>query len=391
MFCRELETTTRAQDVFELIDNFFQGNKLEWKDLCGVCSDGAPAMLGSRSGFQKLVKAKSPEVTGVHCVIHRQALACKTMPPQLLEMMSTIIKIVNFIKSSALNTRLFRELCENMTASHQTLLFYTQVRWLSKGNVLKRVQILLSEIKVFLDQNAKHEFLAMISDERSEELLAYLVNIFDRINSLNLSLQGKNKYIFDLKEKLNAYQMKLQNWKRKIENGNICMFEGLSEFVEKKDSELDEDNKGIIIEHLTAMEYELSHYFPECGDIEFTLLRNPFIVSPQTIPDNNDQAQDELIELINDGSAKEVFEREELSTFWSLLKDSYPTLTRIVLRKLLPFATTYLCESSFSTLLQLKTNTRNRLKVEDDLRCALSTTEPEIQELVKQKQLHPSH
>ena len=73
------------------------------------------------------------------------------------------------------------------------------------------------------------------------------------------------------------------------------------------------------------------------------------------------------------------------------MKDSYPTLTRIVLRKLLPFATTYLCESSFSTLLQLKTNTRNRLKVEDDLRCALSTTEPEIQELVKQKQLHPSH
>ena len=60
LFCRELETTTRAQDVFELIDNFFQGNKLEWKDLCGVCSDGAPAMLGSRSGFQKLVKDKSP-------------------------------------------------------------------------------------------------------------------------------------------------------------------------------------------------------------------------------------------------------------------------------------------------------------------------------------------
>ncbi|KAI6658782.1 hypothetical protein LOD99_15107 [Oopsacas minuta] len=137
LFCRELETTTRAQDVFELIDNFFQDNKLEWKDLCGVCSDGAPAMLGSRSGFQKFVKDKSPEVTGVHCVIHRQALACKTMLPHLLEMMSTIIKIVNFIKSSALNTRLFRELFEDMTASHQTLLFYTQVRWHSKGDVLK--------------------------------------------------------------------------------------------------------------------------------------------------------------------------------------------------------------------------------------------------------------
>ena len=98
LFCRELQTTTKAHDVFKLIDNFFQDNKLEWKDLCRVCSDGAPAMLGSRSGFQKLVKDKSPVVTGVHCVIHRQALACKTMPTQLLVMMSTIIKIVNFIK-----------------------------------------------------------------------------------------------------------------------------------------------------------------------------------------------------------------------------------------------------------------------------------------------------
>ena len=278
-----------------------------------------------------------------------------------------------------------------MTATHKTLLFYTQVRWLSKGNVLKRVLILLPEIKVFLDQHAKHEFLAIITDERSELLLTYLVDIFDRINSLNLSLQGKDKYIFDLSDKLKAFQMKLQNWKRKIEYGNISMFEELSEYVETRDIKLDEDTKGTINEHITAMEYEFSHYFPECGDIDFTLLRNPFIISPLTIPDSNDRAQDELIELINDGSAKEVFEREELSTFWSLMKDSYPTLTRIVLRKLLPFATTYLCESSFSTLLQIKTSTRNRLKVEDDLRCALSTTEPVIRDLVKQKQSHPSH
>ena len=117
-------------------------------------------------------------------MIHRQALACKTMPPQLFEMMSTIIKTVNFIKSSALNTRLFRKLCEDMTATHKTLLFYTQVSWLSKGNVLKRVLILLPEIKLFLDQHAKHEFLAIITDERIELLLTNLVDIFDRINSL---------------------------------------------------------------------------------------------------------------------------------------------------------------------------------------------------------------
>ena len=188
LLCRELETTTKAQDVFELINRFFQENNIEWKNLCGVCTDGAPAMLGSRSGFQKLVKDRSPEVTSIHCMIHRQALACKTMPSQLLTVMTLVIKIVDFIKSSALNTRLFRELCEGMTASHQTLLFHTQVRWLSKGKVLKRVLELLPEIKIFLDQHGKHEFLAQIDDPRIAVFLIYLVDIFERINTLNLSL-----------------------------------------------------------------------------------------------------------------------------------------------------------------------------------------------------------
>ena len=49
------------------------------------------------------------------------------------------------------------------------------------------------------------------------------------------------------------------------------MFEELSEYVETKDFKLDEDTRGTIIEHFTAMEYEFSHYFPECGDIDFTL------------------------------------------------------------------------------------------------------------------------
>ncbi|KAI6658783.1 hypothetical protein LOD99_15108 [Oopsacas minuta] len=124
------------------------------------------------------------------------------------------------------------------------------------------------------------------------------------------------------------------------------MFEGLSELFEKKDIRLDKDTKGTIMEHLAAMESEFPIIFLKWC-IEFNLLRNPFIVSLQTMPDKNDWAQDELIELINDGSAEEVFEREELSTFWSLMKDSYPTLTRIVLRKPLPFATTYLGESVF--------------------------------------------
>ena len=43
--------------------------------LVGSSTDGAPAMLGRKSGFQARVKAVSP--SSVHCFLHRFALAAK--------------------------------------------------------------------------------------------------------------------------------------------------------------------------------------------------------------------------------------------------------------------------------------------------------------------------
>ena len=95
------------------------------------------------------------------------------------------------------------------------------------------------------------------------------------------------------------------------------MFERLSEYFENIDAELDNDSKTMISEHLTTLDEEFSHYYPERKDsTDLKLLRNHFTTSPQTIPDNNDRAQDELIDLIHGVSAKELFEREVLSSFW---------------------------------------------------------------------------
>ena len=48
-----------------------------------MCTDGAPNMLGSRSGFLALVKRKNPAMAGIHCIIHREGLASKTLPAAL--------------------------------------------------------------------------------------------------------------------------------------------------------------------------------------------------------------------------------------------------------------------------------------------------------------------
>ena len=63
----------------------------------------------------------------------------------------------------------------------------------------------------------------------------------------------------------------------------------------------------------------------------------------------------------------------------------------IALRVLVPFASTYLCEAGFSTIVNIKTKTRNRLDVEDDMRLALTNARPRISKLDAQMQHQASH
>ena len=57
------------------LTEFFESEGLDWDNLCGICTDRAPAMLGSQSCFVTRVKQKAPNAIPLHCMIHRQALA----------------------------------------------------------------------------------------------------------------------------------------------------------------------------------------------------------------------------------------------------------------------------------------------------------------------------
>ena len=61
-------------------------------------------------------------------MIHKAAFVSKTIPKRLHECMSVVIKVANYVKSSALNTRLFSKLCKDMDADHTELLYHIQVR-----------------------------------------------------------------------------------------------------------------------------------------------------------------------------------------------------------------------------------------------------------------------
>ena len=194
LFCQPLETTSKAVDIFQMLIDFFDktelSSELSWSKLVGVCTNGAPAKIGANSGLISLVKQKNPAIQGTHCMIHKAALVSKTIPKRLHEHMFVVIKVVNFVKSSALNTRLFSKLCKDMDVDHTALLYYTQVRWLSKGNMLSRIFELREEVKLFLVAKQNHDLLLALGGDGFSTYLACLADIFEALNQLNKKLQG---------------------------------------------------------------------------------------------------------------------------------------------------------------------------------------------------------
>jgi len=99
-------------------------------------------------------------------------------------------------------------------------------------------------------------------------------------------------------------------------------------------------------------------------------ISNPFIFrsGESTLPARQ---EDQLLDIANDGSLKCIFHTTTLPMFWMKVLPEYPDLAIKALKTLLPFSTSYLCESAFSVMAASKTKPLNRLDVRDTLRVPL--------------------
>ena len=190
LFCKMVPGRTTGEQIFNILDNFMTETKLNWENCVAVCTDGAAAMTGRKSGVVARIKRMNPQIVATHCMLHREALASKDMAPDLHSVLSTVVHdVVNYVKSRPLQSRLFSQLCNEMGAGHDTLLFHSEVRWLSRGKVLQRVFELRTELCDFL-KDAKPTTAMLLSDPKWVAQLAYLADMFNILNELNLSMHG---------------------------------------------------------------------------------------------------------------------------------------------------------------------------------------------------------
>jgi len=98
--------------------------------------------------------------------------------------------------------------CNEMGAKFDTLLYHTEIRWLSRGKVLNRIFELRDEITLFLElrYTKKEEgLLRKIKDQHFIRIVAYLVDIFNEINNFNTTLQGSATNIITYMDKIDRF------------------------------------------------------------------------------------------------------------------------------------------------------------------------------------------
>ena len=174
-------------------------------------------------GFVARVRHQNPNVFVMHCMNHREALVFKTLPTKLHSVMKQVIEVVNFIKARPLQNRLFTQLCQEMDSKFKCLLFHAQVRWLSRGKVLKRVCQLQAEICSFLDAEKK-DFEFSVHDELWWLRVQFIADLFEKVNALNSSLQGPSEHTVTATSTLTSFDEKLSLWKSKVFEENFDAF-----------------------------------------------------------------------------------------------------------------------------------------------------------------------
>ncbi|KAL0152649.1 hypothetical protein M9458_052372 [Cirrhinus mrigala] len=400
-----LEGHTTGDIVFGKISAFFKDSGLDMKRVCMLVTDGAPSMTGKVNGLAARWSAVAPQLISLHCIVH-QAVLCAKLSGALKTTMDSVMAIINFIRStSSLHHRLFRMLLSEMSAEHHDLLLHNDVRWLSKGKALECFCGLREEIITFLrgsKQKKAETHLSRILDDNFMADACFLSDIFKHLNDLNLGLQGRDKTVIDLVEQMRAFQVKLDLFANDLSTGRMLHFPTLRKCISSPTQITD-----VMTDFIAMLK---NNFAGRLDGLDLPTELAVFVRDPFTVAIEGDLSAraKKLVPSIDEGKftlelvdmQSSVTMAQELSTngpamFWTDVNaHQFPNIKKVAIVMLSMFGSTYTCESSFSHMNSIKSNSRCSLTdhtLHQCLRIALTTYEPKVTALVQNKKCHFSH
>ena len=110
-------------------------------------------MVGKKEGLIKLIEDDAVTVSNsslmkYKCIGHQENLCVKAL--KMDNVMQIVIKAVNFIKPKRLNHHQFQEFLESVDANYGDIIYFSEVKWLSQGRILRRFNDLQNKIKSFM-------------------------------------------------------------------------------------------------------------------------------------------------------------------------------------------------------------------------------------------------
>ena len=381
-----LKDTTTGKNIKEAVVKCTHDYGLSLANLIGITTDGAASMIGKNIGAVKLIldhrdvmeqSSKSSELFICHCFLHLENLCAQVF--DMNHVMSVVIKTVNAIKNNSLKHRQFQDYLQELEYEYSDLLFYSKIRWLSRGKCLDRFWNLREEIRIFMNENDQN--VAELYDEQWLLDLCFLTDITIKLNELNMQLQGENKLITDCYQNIKAFITKLKLYESQLITKNSVHFPLLHNF--------NSDNKNFskYAQEITNLLREFQERFSYLKNYEniFNIFLCPFDIVVESAPTD---FQMELIDLQSSSELKYMFESNDKVQFYKkyVCNSKFPNLRKLAMSVTAAMGTTYLCESFFSKLKIVKCKSRNRLtdeNLKNQLRCATSKIHVDIKKYLK--------
>ncbi|XP_045316928.1 general transcription factor II-I repeat domain-containing protein 2B isoform X2 [Leopardus geoffroyi] len=349
--------TKSGHEMFLRVERSLKKFHIDWSKLVSVASTGTPAMVDVNDGLVTKLKSKvatvckDSDLKSVCCIIHPESLCAQKL--KMDHVMSVVVSSVHWICSRGLNHSEFTTLLYELESQYGSLLYYTEIKWLSRGLVLKRFFESLEEIDHFMSSRGKP--LPQLSSQDWIRDLAFLVDMTTHLNTLNMSLQGHSQVVTQMYDLIRAFLAKLCLWETHLARNNLAHFPTLKSVSRNESDGLNYIPK--IVELKTEFQKRLSDF--KLYESELALFSSPFSVKIESV---HEALQMEVIDLQCNTVLKTKYDKVGVPEFCKYLWSTYPKYRVHCAKILSMFGSTYICEQLFSIMKLSKTKYCSQLK-----------------------------
>lgn len=267
----------------------------------------------------------------------------------------------------------------------------------TSGKCCQRFSLLYDQIVLFLEDRGYMDKFAEIKKPSWRLQLAFLTDMMSMMNDLNLELQGRDKLIVDLYNKLKSFTDVLKTVISQFSRKNFIKFDELSRLMSEKKLKLSDTQFKSFQTFLNDLQKHMDERFTYITGtrVLFNFVQYPFVAEGIDVAEFSENLILNLFQVDNVDSLNTLgkkflkgldtelfrfrsFEQEwirksslqpDIQKIWSSIAqdhdmDSFPLITKIVARTLSFFGSTWLNESAFSTMKAIKTKFRSNMSEE---------------------------